>query len=119
METLMFRRLWMCGVALLSFWPTVGAQTKKPADVLGTWEGESICTVRPSACHDEHVIYDVTRGDAGKLSMSADKVVNGERQNMGIIDCKYTRPDLRCDMPNGTWLFTVKDGKLTGTLTAS
>ncbi|MBZ5571349.1 MAG: hypothetical protein LAO09_05655 [Acidobacteriia bacterium] len=21
-------------------------------DVLGTWEGESICTVRPSPCHD-------------------------------------------------------------------
>ena len=113
----MSRRVFICFLALLSFCGVCGARSDAAADFLGTWEGESICTVRPSACHDEHVIYEITRDTAGKLSMSADKVVNGERQNMGTLTCTYARPTLRCEMPNGVWSFDAKDGKMTGTLT--
>jgi len=28
--------------------------------ISGTWEGTSLCQVKPSPCHDEHVIYRVT-----------------------------------------------------------
>jgi hypothetical protein len=25
--------------------------------VAGTWEGTSLCQIKPSPCHDEHVVY--------------------------------------------------------------
>ena len=85
------------------------------AGAVGTWEGESICTVRPSACHDEHVIYEISRKQQ-KLVMSADKVVNGERQNMGDLECTYADKTLTCPFPRGVWAFTVTGTKMSGTL---
>src|ERR1051326_8558828 len=85
---MMTKRLWLYLVVVLGFCVGVAAQ-ENPADVVGTWEGESICTVHPSACHDEHVIYDIKQTDNGRFSMSADKVVNGERQNMGDLECSF------------------------------
>ena len=29
------------------------------AEILGTWEGESKCTIPDSPCHDEYVIYEI------------------------------------------------------------
>lgn len=85
------------------------------SSVVGTWEGKSICTVRPSACHDEHVIYDIAR-KGQKLMMSADKVVNGERQNMGDLECTYADETLTCPLPRGVWAFIVSGTKMTGEL---
>ena len=115
----MIRRTSMCVLALLSLCLAALAQTGKPADVLGTWEGESTCTVRPSACHDEHVIYEVTQGADKKLKMSADKVVNGERQNMGDLDCSYDGKTLSCPISRGTWAYEISGNKMTGTLKLS
>ena len=112
----MITRYLLCFSAVACFCIALFAQPDPATDVLGTWEGESICTLKPSACHDEHVIYEITRA-ADKLSISADNVVNGERQNMGTLTCSYARPTLRCEIPNGTWSFDLKDAKLTGTLT--
>jgi hypothetical protein len=115
----MIRRMSMYALVLLSLWSVAFAQTGKPAEVLGTWEGESTCTVRPSACHDEHVIYEVTQGAGTKLKMSADKVVNGERQNMGDLECSYDGKTLSCPIPRAMWAFEVSGSKLTGTLKLS
>lgn len=112
----MIRRTSIYVVALLSFSSALAAQAGKPADVLGTWEGESICTVRPSACHDEHVIYEITQAPDHKLKMSADKVVNGERQNMGDLDCSYDGKTLSCPFARGVWAFDVSGSKMKGTL---
>lgn len=112
----MLRRISVWVVALLCFCSAAAAQTGKAADVLGTWEGESICTVQPSACHDEHVIYEITQAANNKLKMSADKVVNRERQNMGDLDCTYDGKTLACPIPRGTWAFDIRGTKMTGTL---
>ena len=111
----MVRRLLMSFLALLAFCVVCGAQSGK-ADVIGTWEGESICTVHPSACHDEHVIYEISDAGRDKLKMSADKVVNGERQNMGDLECTYERKTLSCPFAKGVWAFDVSGTKMTGTL---
>ena len=105
----------MCLVALLTYCTLCAAQSRK-ADVIGTWEGESICTVRPSACHDEHVIYEIIEAGKDKLKMSADKVVNGERQSMGALDCSYDGKTLNCPFAKGVWAFDVNGTKMTGTL---
>jgi len=91
------------------------AAADDPRPVIGTWEGESICTVRPSPCHDEHVIYDIT-ADKEKLSISMDKVVNGERENMGALPCTYKSSTLRCTFRDTVWTFAIKDKQMQGEL---
>ena len=102
-------------VAVVSFCAGLAAQGDL-SDVIGTWEGESICTVRPSACHDEHVIYEIKAGSEKKFTMSADKVVNGERQNMGDLDCSYDGKILSCPFAKGVWAFEISGTKMKGTL---
>jgi hypothetical protein len=90
---------------------------QKNAEVIGTWEGESRCTVRPSPCNDEHVIYDIAKTDGGdQLKISMDKVVDGKRLNMGELPCSYESPVLKCTHARGNWEFAVEGKKMTGTL---
>lgn len=90
-----------------------------PKDLSGNWEGESICTVASSPCHDEHVIYRISQDkDApGKYTIGADKVVNGQPEYMGDLHCVYDQPkaNLRCVKP-GVWEFTIVGDTMTGTL---
>lgn len=91
--------------------------------VLGTWEGESKCTVADSPCHDEHVIYTIKPDqNSGGLTMQADKVVNGERQNMGTLPCRYDAAGKRLTCVTegrkiSDWVFTISGDTMTGTLT--
>jgi hypothetical protein len=57
--------------------------------VAGTWEGTSLCQVRPSPCHDEHVIYRFTRTGAGRYKLDAYKLVGGKELFMGAIDLSF------------------------------
>ena len=102
---------------------SVAYATPDADDVVGVWEGESTCTVRDSPCHDEHVIYTV-KPDAsgGGFSTQADKVVNGERQNMGTLPCRYDAKAKRFTCVTegakpADWVFAVSGGTMTGTLT--
>src|SRR5437660_1430297 len=56
----------------------------------GVWKGESLCTGVLPACKDEKVIY-TFRAPAsdGTVWASADKVVDGQRINMGTATYKY------------------------------
>ena len=85
----------------------------------GSWSGESICTIRDSPCHDEQVIYHITEPDsAGKLTIQADKVVNGQPQDMGALDCTFDKAAslIICQMPQGKWEFKVTGNTIKGTL---
>lgn len=87
----------------------------------GDWTGDSICTIRTSPCHDEHVIYRMTGPDpAGKLKVEMDKVVNGQPEAMGDpLDCEFHNKEsmFNCSMRNGMWEFHVSGDKIEGTLT--
>src|ERR1043165_4229164 len=84
----------------------------------GTWKGESLCTVRPSACHDEVVIYDVTEEKKSKLHWKASKIVEGEEKWMGTLECDYQASNqvALCSIPNGKWEFHADGDNMTGTL---
>jgi len=85
----------------------------------GDWTGESICTVHPSPCHDEHVIYHITEPDsAGKLQIRADKIVDGKPESMGTLDCTFDRQhsSIACPINQGVWEFAVAGSNMTGTL---
>lgn len=87
--------------------------------IAGTWRGDSICTIRDSPCHDEKVIYHISEPDKnGNLNIQADKVVNGQPEDMGTLDCNFDAKTgkLICRMPQGIWEFTVTDTTMKGTL---
>jgi hypothetical protein len=90
------------------------------APVLGTWKGESLCTVKPSACHDETVVYEISEGRNGGVVWKADKIVNGQQENMGELDCTFAANVLTCDMPGkGVWSLEVRGDAMNGTLKLS
>jgi len=57
--------------------------------VSGTWEGTSLCQVKPSPCHDEHVIYRVKLTAPQRYRLDAYKVVAGKELFMGAIDLTF------------------------------
>jgi hypothetical protein len=105
------------------------AQSKPPdsqSEIIGTWEGESKCTVLNSPCHDEHVIYEIAqekdKAAANSLKMDGYKVVNGERQFMGTLRCEYesAKKLLSCTSRGKNfddWRFSLSADTLQGTLT--
>ena len=54
-------------------------------ELTGQWLGTSICTEPRGACHDEIASYRFSKHkDPDKVTVSANKIVNGEEQVMGI-----------------------------------
>ncbi|WP_263417469.1 hypothetical protein [Terriglobus albidus] len=102
--------------SVLILWTAGFAQAGETKDVLGEWSGKSTCVVRPSACHDEDVIYQIKEIAPGKLSWKADKIVSGKRETMGVLDCSYGDKTLVCHFEKGTWTFHVDGARMTGTL---
>ena len=72
-------------VCLPSAWP----QSVKT--VLGSWEGDSKCTVADSPCHDEHVLYQIAadKKDPWLLNLDAYRVVEGAPDFIGTLTCQY------------------------------
>jgi hypothetical protein len=75
--------LFACGMAL----PLLGSDKA----VLGSWEGDSKCTVADSPCHDEHVLYQITpdKKDPFQLNLDAYKMIEGSPEFIGTLACSY------------------------------
>ena len=94
------------------------------ANLVGNWAGDSICVGPFPACRDEKVIYRIPKApDAkGTVTITADKIVNGEPELMGVLDFKYDaeKNTLTCDFirgnTHGLWEFSVKGNTMEGTL---
>jgi hypothetical protein len=94
----------------------VSAAGPNPA---GVWRGTSLCTVRPSPCHDEVVVYYITRvNGSDSLTLDARKIVNGQEDPMGVLGCHLDAPaaQITCTMRNGVWHFTIRGDSLVGDL---
>jgi hypothetical protein len=89
---------------------------------LGVWRGTSLCLIRPSACHDEIVVYRITQG-SGRDSLALDgrKIVNDQEVEMGVLGCRLAPPGAQviCVIPSGVWRFTVHGDSLVGELRLS
>jgi len=96
-----------------------------PADpVAGTWEGTSLCQVRPSPCHDEHVIYRVKASAPRHYRIDAYKLVAGHEDFMGAIDVAFDPVAGRLDgavgrtgRPMGQLRLMLHGTRLTGHMT--
>lgn len=90
-----------------------------PTSPVGTWRGTSVCLVRPSACHDEIVVYRITSMKAAdSVSVDARKIVGGREEEMGVLGCRLARASgvLTCAIPRGVWRFVARRDSLTGDL---
>jgi len=94
--------------------------------IAGSWSGTSICVDREHypACRDEQVVYEARLSHASPdtVTISADKIVNGNREPMGEYAC--------IPLGDGSWVSEVRTpryhirlvlrmagDRLTGTLT--
>jgi hypothetical protein len=112
--------LYLISAGVLFLVPAHSSLAQSDSPIVGSWEGESLCTIRDSPCHDEHVIYKFKTA-SGKLSVDAFKLVNGEQQFMGTLDCNYRDPEklLTCSAhtaKHDLWEFHFNGNDLTGTL---
>ena len=52
------------------------------------------------------------------VSLDAQKIVNGQEQDMGILACRVTTTgaQVTCTIPHGTWRFSIRGDSLVGEL---
>jgi hypothetical protein len=103
---------------------SMSSQADQRNTPVGTWRGESKCLVTPSACRDEDSVYRIAAVSQSqtKLTLTANKIVDGREINMGTSECSFV-PDthvLLCPLPNGNTIrFELTADSLHGTMTRS
>lgn len=87
--------------------------------LVGTWKGSSICQIKNSACHDEAVVYRISKNKGvDSFYIDAGRIVNGTEVDMGILPFIYNKKtnQLVSTAYNGIWTFNIEPGKMEGTL---
>ena len=94
------------------------AGTGDLSSVIGVWRGTSLCTVRPSPCNDETVVYYVSGTDRDHLQWIANKIVDGKEVEMGRAECQLAPAEHQvvCRIGRGDFLFTVDGNRMHGRL---
>ena len=87
----------------------------------GTWKGTSLCQVKNSPCHDEVVVYHISKNSNGKTyEMIGNKVVNGKEIDMGTLIFTYDdqqKTFISVDSAsNSKWEFKMTGNAMKGTL---
>lgn len=102
--------------SVLIFSPLIPHQV---ASLLGRWEGDSRCVGKLSACHDEHVLYQISATGAGHFTLDGSRIAGGDTVDMGPLSCTTVggANALACPIPAGTWRFAIVGNQLEGTLT--
>ena len=101
---------------ILIYGKTVRAQSFE-----GIWKGTSICQIKNSPCHDEIVVYHISKDSTGRLyEMIANKIVNGKEEYMGTIPFTYDDKQkvfVSVDsVRNARWEFKITGSAMKGTL---
>ena len=107
--------------ALIVFLHISDATPPNVADLVGDWNGTSLCQVKSSACHDEEVVYRMSKPHDDKITIQADKIVEGKPITMGASEWAYDKSTgtLTWQIPRGTWKLAVNGDTMDGTLIVS
>ena len=86
--------------------------------LIGTWKGTSICQIKNSPCHDETVVYHISKNSGvDTFYIRANKIVNGVEEEMGVLPFVYNRKTNQfTSTAYGIWTFNIEGAKLEGTL---
>jgi hypothetical protein len=100
------------------------AEARADADdesrLFGDWKGESIVVAKSSVAKDEVVVWHISRAkEPGKVTVTADKIVNGQSITMGTGDWVYdkTKKTITWKSKVGVWKLSVDGNTMKGTLT--
>jgi hypothetical protein len=111
-------------LSVLALSTSVWARGTSAKDVIGSWEGDSKCTVPDSPCHDEHVLLQITadKTDPWQLKLDAYKIVDGSPDFMGTLTCKFHGSVSAMSCTGNTsqqddWEFRIAGDTMTGRLT--
>jgi len=101
---------------ILIFGKTVSAQSFE-----GVWKGTSLCQVKNSPCHDEVVVYHISKDSTGKShEVIANKIVDRKEEYMGTIPFTYDEKQkvfVSVDsVRNARWEFKITGSAMKGTL---
>jgi hypothetical protein len=124
------RKVLMSAVLLIVASATGACAQNKVVDdnkLFGDWSGESKCVGTNPSCHDEVVVYHIaqSKADPKKITIGADKIVDGKPDFMGSFECDYdaAKQTLTSEFTiprtggKGVWFFHVDGDKMDGTLT--
>ena len=86
--------------------------------LIGTWKGTSICQIKNSPCHDETVVYRISKKTGvDSFYINASKIVNGIEDEMGILPFVYNKKTNQfTSTAYGIWTFNIEGAELEGTL---
>ena len=108
----------ICGlVIMVTAW---AAEADDESRLFGDWKGESIVVAKSSVAKDEVVVWHISKAkEAGKLRVTADKIVNGRSITMGTGDWDYDKTKQTITWKNkvGLWKLSVDGDTMKGTLT--
>jgi len=93
--------------------------TKVDSLLIGTWKGLSLCQLKNSPCHDETVVYYISKTvGTDSFYIRANKIVNGVEEEMGILPFVYDKKknQLISTAYKGIWTLNLEGDKLEGTL---
>ena len=105
---------------LLTFLSALG-KASTAQSLIGVWKGTSLCQIKNSPCHDESVVYHISKNGSGdSYQISASKIIDGKEDDMGTLNFTFD-PQLNIlvsvDSTNKIrWEFKVTGKEMHGTL---
>ena len=105
-----------------SYSPSQRSRAQSAADdspIVGTWRGNSTCSVKESPCRDEVNVYRIFKieGKPGLVSVTGSKIVEGKEIVMGkAFEWKYDPQKHALESPDGAFRFVLDGDNLEGTL---
>jgi len=87
----------------------------------GVWKGTSLCQVKNSSCHDETVVYHISKhSGADSYQVDASKIIDGKEDDMGILNFSFNADQkilfLVDSVRNVKWEFKISGKEMHGTL---
>jgi len=101
-----------------SIYSKMNAQVNYDTLLIGVWKGSSICQIKNSPCHDETVVYYISKKPGiDTFYINGNKIVNGVEEEMGILPFTLNKKTNQIVSTSyGLWTFTIKERKMEGTL---
>ena len=101
----------------LIFYLNLIAQTS----IEGIWKGTSICQIENSSCHDEQVVYHISKDTRlNNFQVIANKIVDGKEDYMGTLNFIYDaqKETFICvdEVRKARWEFQKKGEQMSGKL---
>ena len=87
----------------------------------GNWKGTSVCQIKNSPCHDEKVVYHISKDSGGdSYQITASKIIGGKENNMGTLNFSFDSKQkilfLVDSVKQVKWEFKLTGKEMHGTL---